>query len=101
MTALVSWLAGGKQESLRLDQELRNEEVWRNRRWKTRSLIPAHSQQGVLHRAAVQVVYLGEDLHFEEEMVRDVITAIKDFCGDQGVRAGFSSVAGSPIIGWL
>ena len=47
------------------------------------------------------VVYLADDVRWDEEIVSDVVRCMKDFCGEQRVRAGLSSVAGSPIIGWL
>ena len=47
------------------------------------------------------VVYLAEDLLPEEELVREVIVAIKDFTGQQRVKKGYSCMVGSPTLALL
>ena len=55
----------------------------------------------VLLSLANQVVYLGEDLHFEGEIVSEVVAAIKDFTGRHRVKAGLSQMVGSPTLALL
>ena len=38
-------------------------------------------------------------MHFEEELLSEVILAIKDFTGSEQVKAGLSHMAGSPVLG--
>ena len=47
------------------------------------------------------VVYLAEDLLPEEELVREVIVCMKDFTGQQRVKAGLSQMVGSPTLALL
>ena len=46
------------------------------------------------------VVYLAEDLVWSEELVSEVVAAMKDFTGCQRVRAGYSYMQGSPTLGY-
>ena len=46
------------------------------------------------------VVYLAEDLHWREDLVSEVVVAIKEFTGHQRVKAGYSYMAGSPTLGY-
>ena len=45
------------------------------------------------------VVYLAEDLDWNEELVSEVVAAMKDFTGHQRIKAGYSHMAGSPVLG--
>ena len=47
------------------------------------------------------VVYLAEDLLPQEGLVREVIVAMKDFTGQQRVKAGLSQMVGSPTLALL
>ena len=46
------------------------------------------------------VVYLAEDLDWNEELVSEVVAAMKDFTGHQRIKAGYSHMAGSPVLGF-
>ena len=47
------------------------------------------------------VVYLAEDLDWDEELVSEVVAAMKDFTGHQRrIKAGYSHMAGSPVLGF-
>ena len=46
------------------------------------------------------VVYLAEDLDWNEELVSEVVAAMKDFTGHQRIKAGYSHMAGSPTLGY-
>ena len=46
------------------------------------------------------VVYLSEDLHWDEELVSEVVAAMKDFTGRQRIKAGYSYKQGSPTLGY-
>ena len=46
------------------------------------------------------VVYLAEDLEWNEELVSEVVAAMKDFTGHRRVKAGYSHMAGSPTLGY-
>ena len=45
------------------------------------------------------VVYLAEDLFWSEELVNEVVAAMKDVTGRQRIKAGYSHMAGSPVLG--
>ena len=51
-----------------------------------------------IHRTAV--VYLAEDLHWNEDLVSEVVAAMQDFTGHQRIKAGYSHMAGSPTLGY-
>ena len=46
------------------------------------------------------VVYLSEDLHWDEELVSEVFAVMKDFTGRQRIKAGYSYMQGSPTLGY-
>ena len=46
------------------------------------------------------VVYLAEDLDWNEELASEVAAAMKDFTGHQRIKAGYSHMAGSPVLGF-
>ena len=46
------------------------------------------------------VVYLAEDLHWNGDMVSEVVAAMQDFTGHQRIKAGYSYMQGSPILGY-
>ena len=46
------------------------------------------------------VVPLAEDLVWSEELVSEVVAAIKDFTGCKRVKAGYSYMQGSPTLGY-
>ena len=48
---------------------------------------------------AVLVVYLAEDLHWREDLISGIVAAMKEFTGHR-VKAGYSNMAGSPILGY-
>ena len=45
------------------------------------------------------VVYLAEDLHWNEDLVSEVVAVMKDFTGRQRIKAGYSYMQGSPTLG--
>ena len=69
----------------------------------------AKHRGGVLHSVAAArqsfallftVVYLAEDLYWDEELVSEVVAAMQDFTGHQRIKAGYSYMQGSPILGY-
>ena len=46
------------------------------------------------------VVYLAEDLDWNEELVSKVVAAMKDVTGRQRIKAGYSYMQGSPTLGY-
>ena len=46
------------------------------------------------------VVYLAEDLHWNEDLVSEVVAVMKDFTGRQRIKAGYSYKQGSPTLGY-
>ena len=46
------------------------------------------------------VVYLAEDLDWNEELVSEVVAAMKDVTGRQRIKAGYSYMQGSPTLGY-
>ena len=46
------------------------------------------------------VVYLAEDLDWNEELVSEVVAAMKDVTGRQRINAGYSYMQGSPTLGY-
>ena len=56
------------------------------------------SQHSSLSLAAV--VYLAEDLHWNEDLVSEVVAVMKDFTGRQRIKAGYSYTQGSPTLGY-